>query len=289
MKSFSALWIFTLLATLPLFSQGWRTDTSRMYQVNPWVAYGIFAAGTGTNMIGIRRVQNGDPTPHATILALDKNDVNAFDRWVLFQDNVVDIRNENLVRFTARQYSDWALYGGFGLPFLLALDKDIRREWMDVLPMYLETQTITANLWAWGPISPATISRFRPYTYFNIEEFPITERDNSDRRASFYSGHVATAATGAMFFARVYCDYHPEMRNKWLVYAGASVVPVWSAYWRIRDLAHFPSDILVGAAIGTAVGVLVPHFHKKQRKKQRMALSAIYNERAKGLAMVWRF
>ena len=279
------------LLCLPLFVLSsayaqWQTDTSRMYRVNPYVAVGMFAVGTTTNILGIDRIQDGPRTPVEEVLALDKNDVNGFDRWVLFQEDVIDLKSKER-RFTPREYSDWALYGGGLMPALLFLDKEIRRDWKDVIPMYMEAQTLSANMWAWSPLGPQVISRFRPAVYY--DEIELSERTGSARRASFFSGHVTTAAMGSMFFARVYCDYHPEMKRKWLVYAGASVVPVWSAYWRIKDLAHFPSDLLVGAAIGTAIGVLVPHFHKRQRINRRLGLSAIYHEEVKGMAAVWRF
>ena len=273
--------VLFLLVSLSADAQYWRSDTARMYSVNPWISGAIVAVGVPANIYGIKRVQEGDRTPEATVLALTPDNVNGFDRWVLDQDDVVALRERET--WKPRDLSDLGMISGGLLPFALALDKNVRREWMDVLPMYLEAQVITANMWAWSPVGPAVVSRYRPFVYY--DNYPLDERTKSERRASFYSGHVASSAVGAMFTARVICDYHPELGNrKWMVYAGASLFPIWTGYWRIKDLAHFPSDVIVGAAIGSAIGILVPQIHKNKRRK--FGLSVIYNEDVKAVGMV---
>lgn len=73
---------------------------------------------------------------------------------------------------------------------------------------------------------------------------------------------------GATFFiAKVLCDYHTEWGAKrlWL-YAAAIVPPAVVGYFRYRGMMHFPTDLMVGMAVGAAVGILVPHFRKITRK-----------------------
>ncbi|GEM_PF-6661101 len=67
---------------------------------------------------------------------------------------------------------------------------------------------------------------------------------NDDGYKSFPSGHAA--ATFAM--ATVLADRDPK--QKWLYYGLAAAV----GYARVRKSAHFPSDVLVGAAVGIAAG-----------------------------------
>ena len=71
--------------------------------VNRYWATGIGVVGTTTNILGLDRLLNKkDPTPEETIMALNKNDVNSFDRWALSRDlSKVD---------DARLISDFGLY-----------------------------------------------------------------------------------------------------------------------------------------------------------------------------------
>jgi membrane-associated phospholipid phosphatase len=78
---------------------------------------------------------------------------------------------------------------------------------------------------------------------------------------SFYSGHTSTAVaalTAAAYTAR---RRYGEQVWPWLVIAGvgASV-----AVERVAAGQHFPSDVLVGAAAGAAVGLAVPWLHARR-------------------------
>ncbi len=77
---------------------------------------------------------------------------------------------------------------------------------------------------------------------------------------SFYSGHTSTAMaalTAAAYTAR---RRYGEQGWPWLVVAvvGASV-----AVERVAAGRHFPTDVIVGAAAGTAVGLAVPWLHDR--------------------------
>jgi len=57
---------------------------------------------------------------------------------------------------------------------------------------------------------------------------------------------------------------------------------------RVRALEHFPSDVLVGLAIGGACGVLVPEVHRfKNHKVQFNISSNPFNGGGAGLGMTW--
>ena len=251
----------------------------KMYEVNRYWATGIGVVGTTTNALGLYRLLNKkDPTPEQTILALQKEDVNSFDRWALRRDfSKVD---------NATRISDYGLYGSFFLPSILFIDKEIQKDWLDISLMYFETQAISANIYSWGPFGPTFTKRFRPFAYY--DENPLEERVLGKKRNSFFSGHVSTAATGAFFTAKVYCDYHPDLgAKKWLVYGLALIPTSVVAVNRIRSLNHFPTDTIMGTAVGAAAGILIPQFHKNKARK--MGLSVIYNEEMKLVVTQWQF
>jgi hypothetical protein len=92
-------------------------------------------------------------------------------------------------------------------------------------------------------------------------ERPITSADETNFRPgssnqSFPSGHTTEAFTLASVVA--------ARSSGWLIptlaYAGACLV----AYDRVNDRAHFPSDVVAGAALGIAVGRFVVHRHQPE-------------------------
>ncbi|HET8712803.1 MAG TPA: phosphatase PAP2 family protein, partial [Gemmatimonadales bacterium] len=75
---------------------------------------------------------------------------------------------------------------------------------------------------------------------------------------SFYSGHTSLVFAALTASAMTIRLRYGEKTWPWVVVvlAGASV-----GIERVADGRHFPSDVLVGAAMGTAVGYIVPRLH----------------------------
>jgi undecaprenyl-diphosphatase len=67
--------------------------------------------------------------------------------------------------------------------------------------------------------------------------------------ASFPSGEVATMAA---FVTPVILEYRDEYPAVW----GLSVLPIYMANARMASLAHWTSDVIAGAAVGTVAGKL---------------------------------
>jgi len=108
------------------------------------------------------------------------------------------------------------------------------------------------------------IDRARPVVYY--EDVPWEQRTGSRTMSSFYSGHTSSSAAASFFIAKVYSDYHPELGNKkYILYSCATIPPLLIGYFRYRGLKHFPSDVMVGLAVGAGTGILVPHFHKQKK------------------------
>ena len=63
---------------------------------------------------------------------------------------------------------------------------------------------------------------------------------------------------------KVFSDYHPESKLKWLFSVLQVSLPV-TGYLRYKAGEHFLSDILIGTAVGTLIGILVPRFHKTRQ------------------------
>jgi membrane-associated phospholipid phosphatase len=111
---------------------------------------------------------------------------------------------------------------------------------------------------------------------------------SGNARNSFFAGHVALVGTSTFFTAKVFSDYHPDSKLRYLFWGAAAVATGATGYLRHRAGKHFPSDVLIGTAVGTLSGILVPTFHKtKLMKKQNFTLIP-FSGQSHGLAMVYR-
>jgi membrane-associated phospholipid phosphatase len=90
--------------------------------------------------------------------------------------------------------------------------------------------------------------------------------DSEDAFFSFYSGHVAAAFTAATFVSKVFTDIHGKSVWSTLLWGSSLSLASLTGYARVKSGMHFPTDALVGAAVGFAVGYLIPVLHKKKTK-----------------------
>jgi membrane-associated phospholipid phosphatase len=92
------------------------------------------------------------------------------------------------------------------------------------------------------------------------------------------------------FIAKVWSDYHPESKAKWLFYTGAAAVTSATVLMRHQAGMHFPSDLLLGAGLGAATGILVPALHKNKSADDRLSLTPYFGNGSKGgLSLVYTF
>lgn len=106
------------------------------------------------------------------------------------------------------------------------------------------------------------VSRERPYGQECGSGVPADTRDceNRDRYYSFYSGHsansFAAAAVNCMHHAYVPL-YGGGAADSWAC-VGMFGVAATTALMRVATDVHYVSDVLAGATIGTATGLLLP-------------------------------
>lgn len=212
------------------------------------------------------------------IASLNKNDVWAFDRRAVLQSTSQQLQ--------AQKISDWGMNIMIFAPILLFLDKEIRHSWIDITLLYLETQAINSNLYTW--LGPGLSTRVRPFVYY--EEIAFDEKLSSGTTDSFFSGHTSWTSGASFFMAKVYSDFHPELGGKkWWLFAAALIPPAFVGYYRYRGLKHFPTDIMIGIAVGAATGILTPHLHKIKKNKRTTMSIAPFSGEYSGLAFRMKF
>jgi membrane-associated phospholipid phosphatase len=106
-----------------------------------------------------------------------------------------------------------------------------------------------------GIVNQATkfaVGRARPLAYYA----PPDRMHDTDDNTSFFSGHTALAF-GVTFAAGRVAERHGYRSAPWILGAGIAMSTV-TAYLRMAADKHYMSDVLVGAAFGSAVGWVLP-------------------------------
>ena len=117
---------------------------------------------------------------------LNPSDVWRFDRPATLQAASQRLKYHNS--------SDIYLRGSVLMAGLLALDNQIRKDWLDVLILYGETHAINSGIYV---LNTSFINRPRPFNYNT--EVSIEEKMANETRNSFFSGHVSSAASASFF------------------------------------------------------------------------------------------
>lgn len=195
----------------------------------------------------------------AEIQRRDRSQVPFFDRPATYQYSPM-----------TSKISDWMLGGIVSLPviFLGALPQ-MRGDWFTVGALYAETMLFASFV---SGYAKGGVQRYRPFTY--NAEAPLEVKLEADARKSFFSGHSCGAFASAVFFSSVFGEYDPDSPARPYVWAGSLLLATTVGYLRFAAGNHFPSDILTGALIGSAIGYWVPKMHKRKSTSGTPQLSA---------------
>jgi hypothetical protein len=126
--------------------------------------------------------------------------------------------------------------------------------------MLVYGESLSLSLWLNSAVKYAVL-RARPYTHNpNPVVKKLMERHRRDENLSFYSGHASTAFTALVSGGLVFSATHEadggERRAFWAVQAALAGA---TSHLRVRAGKHYYSDVLVGAVVGSGLGVLVPY------------------------------
>src|SRR5216117_2286866 len=122
---------------------------------------------------------------------------------------------------------------------------------------------VLANSVAWTAATTewlkVIVRRKRPVLYTGDATAAAADKENQESLPSGHASVAFAAATSYWVLARRERLPH-RTRNTIFLYAGAAGV----AALRVAAGKHFPTDVLAGAALGSAVGWLVPTIHPTQ-------------------------
>lgn len=278
-----ASWLSLMLVLTAVDTAGarsWSPTDDFPYRLHWASELAFIPAGAATLGVGMYLKNTMDPPAEADVRALDRSAVSRFDRSATFNYyEPADVMSDAVVGITGAS------------PALLVLPElwDLKQRWMNIVTlvvMYGE-----ASMWTMGvsELTKALVQRPRPYMY--NAQLPLTTRVDG-QYTSFFSGHTAFAFCGAAFLSWVFADLYPDSPWRFAVMGGSLAAAGLTGYLRYRAGKHFPTDILVGAAVGSLFGVLVPLLHRKRLWRNRAASVAILPAASRhraGLDIIWVF
>ncbi len=240
---------FLVFAVFSLFAEG--PESKKVFALDPLTDGLLLGTGillTGGNLIlsDMMEINRKKYEEHP----YSKSEVNAFDRKF--------IQPYSKIHDGA---ADFLLIASAVTPVaLLSTDKE---EWFTNGVMYIETLLIANGL---KETLKLAVNRTRPYMYSGSDNLPESDLNDGEWAKSFPSGHTTIAFASATFLTYTFCRYFPDSPWRIPLSIGSYALATGVAALRVSSGSHFLSDVLVGAAIGSAVGFLVPFLHTLNTK-----------------------
>ena len=184
---------------------------------------------------------------------LSGNDVPFFDR-IAFQPESRKLKN----------WSDYSIYLTIGSTLVLVYDKQDIKDNLLVLGEILLTQSAIVK---W---TKTITHRKRPFVY--DKSISLSKKLENNSRHSFVSMHSSTAFATATFGYFYYLDnYGKNYYIAALLFGSAAA----TACLRVASANHFPSDVVVGAIVGSGISYLLCKYHHAERLDFSLGLDQI--------------
>lgn len=236
--------LLVLLTSVSLLSSAPASATSP-YRLEPSREYVWLGGGLAMGVVGLLAVSQMDPLTEAEVAALDVNDINSFDR-------------DRMKGYYEDHTGDALALASYLLPLSLLARSDARADFRTIGVMWVEATMVNGALLA---VAKPLVERTRPYAY--DPEVPLEKKLQNNVKASFYSGHTASAAVNSFFLATVISDYTDNRTLEIAAWSGAIAYPAVTGFFRVDSGHHFTTDVLAGYAVGATVGWLVPYLHRR--------------------------
>ena len=212
----------------------------------------IIGSGIGLSVFDLYFIKTSTAPTLEELNKLSRDNINSFDRTATYNWSPA-----------AMQASDILLTASMTSPFLLLSSSTVRNNLATVSLMYAENLLLS---FAVSHLSKAIFHRYRPYAY--NENVPVELKLKTGTFFSFFSGHTTMAFSHAVFVSKLFTDYFPD--SKWIPYVWGVNLLLSSTvgYLRFSSGAHFPTDIIVGAIVGSLVGYLIPLIHENNEDRK---------------------
>ncbi len=254
-----------------LLSSIFQLSAQNPYELSWQYDLPLLSAGLAGGVLAVTYDFNVESLTLSEINALDKNDVNSFDRKATSFNSA-----------SARTKSDILLFSSFSYPFLFLIDKPSRKGFLEIGVMTAEVFLTNSSITA---LTKGLVKRPRPYVY--NPEVDLEKKMSANAQFSFYSGHTSSVSSMTFFSAKVFSDYYPDSKWKPVVWISAALLPVATGYFRVKGGRHFPTDVITGYVTGAIVGYLIPQMHKKKDNNKKVSFSIYPGPQSLGVGLTW--
>ncbi len=186
---------------------------------------------------------------------LDKDDVPFFDR-IGFQP----------YSSTLKHYSDYTAYITLGSTLYCLYESDMKVI-MNNLLVFSEIMIAQSAIAKW---TKTLTHRYRPFAYDEDVSYDRKKQRNSQH--SFFSMHSSTVfAAAASGYYYYYNSYGHNIVMGSLLFGSASA----TAILRVASAQHFPSDVIVGAIVGSSISYVICKYHQNKKLKLSFGYDSI--------------
>ena len=160
-----------------------------------------------------------------------------------------------------KDFSDYAAYLTIGSTLYCLYEND-KQVFLDNMIVFGEILIAQSAVGKWTK----TLShRYRPFVY--DEDVSYSKKTQRNSQHSFYSMHSSTVFGAATFgYFYYFQNYGHNLLIGSLLFGSASA----TAILRVASAQHFPSDVIVGALIGSGISYTICKYH--QNKKVRLSI-----------------
>lgn len=181
-------------------------------------------------------------------------DILRIDRW--------RAESQRTLRFPL---GDVAVAGAIGLALadtILAGALGRSDSWLEHAGIYVEVAAVMLSITS---VAKIAFRRPRPTAYWGSDNLA------PDDYLSFFSGHTALAAS--LSAAAIYMAFTREASGaeRAIITVLGITLTALTGVGRVLTGHHYPTDVLMGAAAGTAVGLLVPHLHRRSEGRVQIS------------------
>jgi membrane-associated phospholipid phosphatase len=120
---------------------------------------------------------------------------------------------------------------------------------------------LESGLTATAVSSIVTLSAGRPRPFLYGDKAPLGDRNSADAGLSFVSNHVAVGCAVVTSTFMAMRRLEPRSKVPYVILGVGGATAGFIAVGRIMAGKHFITDTLMGAVIGTSMGVIVPAMH----------------------------
>ena len=229
-----------------VFSKTAIQAQSNAYQLKTGMDLGIALGSSGVFATSYLLQKKVQPLSQASILQLNRNTVNGFDRIATYQWNP-----------SVAKVSDGVAVGTILMQSYFYFNKSTRTDAFNIGVVSFESFMLSQSL----ANALKLTKRNRPFLYNT--EVPMAYKYKSDARMSFFSAHTTTVSSMCFSFAFTHQYYMPNSKYNKGIWISAFTLPAVQGFLRVKAGKHYPTDVITGYLVGLGSAYLMHQLHKR--------------------------